>query len=144
MPQLKKYFKHSNIPDIVQAYPLPGANRRSAGGGNSPEAALEKEARRVFTHFVIGLLNPNPWKRWTPKQVCMQTGSGSGWPPVCPNGNGVHVGSEIVGWREGSCTLATTGVFAYNSIHDVIMPVRPRMFPVSPWFSMYNSNRTEV
>ncbi|CBJ27247.1 Dual-specificity tyrosine-phosphorylation regulated kinase [Ectocarpus siliculosus] len=69
VPQLKKYFKHSNIPDIVQAYPLPGANRRSAGGGNSPEAAQEKEARRVFTHFVIGLLNPNPWKRWTPKQA---------------------------------------------------------------------------
>ncbi len=75
VPQLKKYFKHSNIPDIVQAYPLPGAGRRSAGGGgggntNTPEAAQEKEARRVFTHFVIGLLNPNPWKRWTPKQVC--------------------------------------------------------------------------
>lgn len=70
VPQLKKYFKHSNIPDIVQAYPLPGANRRGTGGGNTPEAAQEKEARRVFTHFVIGLLNPNPWKRWTPKQVC--------------------------------------------------------------------------
>lgn len=72
VPQLKKYFKHSNIPDIVQAYPLPGAGRRGAGGGggnNTPEAAQEKEARRVFTHFVIGLLNPNPWKRWTPKQV---------------------------------------------------------------------------
>eukprot|EP00903_Cladosiphon_okamuranus_P007142 g6936.t1 len=72
VPQLKKYFKHSNIPDIVQAYPLPGAGRRGAGGGggnNTPEAAQEKEARRVFTHFVIGLLNPNPWKRWTPKQA---------------------------------------------------------------------------
>ncbi|CAM9826364.1 unnamed protein product, partial [Hapterophycus canaliculatus] len=69
VPQLKKYFKHSNIPDIVQAYPLPGASRRGAGGGHTPEAAQEKEARRVFTHFVIGLLNPNPWKRWTPKQA---------------------------------------------------------------------------
>lgn len=69
VPQLKKYFKHSNIPDIVQAYPLPGAGRRGGGGGSTPEAAQEKEARRVFTHFVIGLLNPNPWKRWTPKQV---------------------------------------------------------------------------
>lgn len=74
VPQLKKYFKHSNIPDIVQAYPLPGGGRRGASGGNLPEAAQEKEARRVFTHFVIGLLNPNPWKRWTPKQVWRSKG----------------------------------------------------------------------
>lgn len=82
VPQLKKYFKHSNIPDIVQSYPLPGAHRRgsasaSSGGGSGSGSgsgshdsiAQEKEARRVFTHFVLGLLNPNPWKRWTPKQV---------------------------------------------------------------------------
>lgn len=69
VPQLKKYFKHTNIPDIIQSYPLPGAHRRGAGSGNTPDAAQEKEARKVFTHFVIGLLNPNPWKRWTPKQV---------------------------------------------------------------------------
>lgn len=71
MPQLKKYFKHNNIPDIVQSYPLPGAAHRRGGGGGSshPDVNQEKEARRVFTHFVIGLLNPNPWKRWTPKQV---------------------------------------------------------------------------
>lgn len=75
VPQSMKYFKHSNIPDIVQAYPLPGANRRGAGGANTRDVADEKEARRVFTHFVIGLLNPNPWKRWKPKQVrgdCVQ------------------------------------------------------------------------
>ena len=69
VPQSMKYFKHNNIPDIVQAYPLPGANRRGAGGANTRDVADEKEARRVFTHFVIGLLNPNPWKRWKPKQV---------------------------------------------------------------------------
>lgn len=76
VPQLKKYFKHNNIPDIVQSYPLPGAHRRgsASGGGDGSHAshesiAQEKEARRVFTHFVLGLLNPNPWKRWTPRQV---------------------------------------------------------------------------
>lgn len=74
VPQLKKYFKHSDISDIVQAYPLPGAHRRGQGGGNTPDAAQEKEARRVFTHFVLGLLNPNPWKRWTPKQVHISWG----------------------------------------------------------------------
>ena len=78
VPQLKKYFKHSNIPDIIQSYPLPGAtHRRGAGGGNTVDTAQEKEARRVFTHFVLGLLNPNPWKRWTPKQVCSGRRKGS-------------------------------------------------------------------
>lgn len=75
VPVLKKYFKHSNIPDIVQSYPLPGAHRRGSGGErgggghHSHDVAQEKESRRVFTHFVLGLLNLNPWKRWTPKQV---------------------------------------------------------------------------
>jgi serine/threonine protein kinase len=64
VPASKTYFKHSRIPDIVRTYPMPFRRR------SSPAAAQqEMESRRLFTHFCLGLLQPNPWKRWTPRQA---------------------------------------------------------------------------
>lgn len=48
--------------DIIRSYPY---GRKLS----KEDTAKEDEERRVFLHFVLGLLELNPWKRWTAKQA---------------------------------------------------------------------------
>ncbi|GAB5035583.1 kinase-like protein [Nannochloropsis oceanica] len=58
----KKYFKHKRLPDIVRSYPY--------GRRLDPQYILkEDQERRLFLNLVLGLLDLNPWKRWTAKQA---------------------------------------------------------------------------
>ncbi|CAM9133633.1 unnamed protein product [Chrysoparadoxa australica] len=65
VPVIKKYFKQSTIPDIIDGYPMP--NKK--GKLFVPDAAKEREMRQQLTHFCLGLLQTNPWRRWTPRQA---------------------------------------------------------------------------
>jgi len=58
----KKWFKFSKLEDILESYP----HRQ---GMSSAELYEANEARKVFIHFIMGLLQPDPWKRWTPQQA---------------------------------------------------------------------------
>lgn len=58
----KKYFKHKHLPDIVRSYPF--------GRRLGPEDSFrEEQERHLFLDLVLGLLDLNPWKRWTAKQA---------------------------------------------------------------------------
>ena len=58
----KKYFKHKRLPDIVRSYPY---GRRL----DTQYILKEDQERRLFLNLVLGLLDLNPWKRWTAKQA---------------------------------------------------------------------------
>ena len=58
----KKYFKHKRLPDIVRSYPY-GRKLRAE------DMVKEDEERRLFLNLVLGLLDLNPWKRWTARQA---------------------------------------------------------------------------
>ncbi|KAJ3012750.1 Homeodomain-interacting protein kinase 3 [Thoreauomyces humboldtii] len=61
----KRYFSGTSLVEVINAYP-------SGRKGASPED-LEKEAhhRKCFIDFLHGLLNLNPFERWTPQQARM-------------------------------------------------------------------------
>lgn len=58
----KKYFKHQHLEDIINAYPTRGTAPKT-------EIDAEKNQRASFAHFLRGLLELNPNKRWTPRQA---------------------------------------------------------------------------
>lgn len=59
----KMYFSSTNLHDIIMSYPLP---RRSM---TDDEVEHEMQNRLAFVDFVRGLLNLNPFERWTPHQA---------------------------------------------------------------------------
>ncbi|ETV81606.1 CMGC/DYRK/YAK protein kinase, variant [Aphanomyces astaci] len=58
----KRYFKHSALPDIINAYPI----RR---GASADEVTKERHSRAAFCDFLRGLLQLDPQNRWTPQQA---------------------------------------------------------------------------
>ncbi|RHY12533.1 hypothetical protein DYB25_002249, partial [Aphanomyces astaci] len=58
----KRYFKHSALPDIINAYPI----RR---GASTDEVSKERHSRAAFCDFLCGLLQLDPQNRWTPQQA---------------------------------------------------------------------------
>jgi hypothetical protein len=63
VPASKKYFKHSNIPDIIRSYPMPhrrkaaaaasAAAASAAAAGNAAAAAVSvKDVEREVRHLV--------------------------------------------------------------------------------------------
>ncbi|KAK9454118.1 kinase-like domain-containing protein [Dipodascopsis uninucleata] len=61
----KRYFTATKFPDIVSSYPMPKRNMKPA------EIERELQNRSIFIDFVQGLLNMNPFERWTPHQARM-------------------------------------------------------------------------
>ncbi|OLL21638.1 Serine/threonine-protein kinase ppk15 [Neolecta irregularis DAH-3] len=59
----KKYFSATTLPEIIKTYPL------QRKGLSQAEIDKEKANRLCFIDFAQGLLNPNPWERWTPQQA---------------------------------------------------------------------------
>lgn len=59
----KQYFKASTLPEIIRTYQF--------GKRNAKQADIDKEMaiRASFTDFVLGLLNLDPIKRWSPQQA---------------------------------------------------------------------------
>ncbi|KAG8923553.1 dual specificity protein kinase yak1, partial [Tulasnella sp. 408] len=85
----KKYFSHTTLPDIIRAAPMQKSSSKSP-------AEIDKETlhRTSFIDFVSGLLNLNPFERWTPQQARMHPFiTGEKWtkpfvPPGAPTPNG--------------------------------------------------------
>jgi serine/threonine protein kinase len=70
----KKYFKYKSLPDIVTNYPFKeGLSPQEIQKGTIYlywfNISKEKDARKAFIHFLSGLLNPDPERRWTPLQA---------------------------------------------------------------------------
>ncbi|KAK9477367.1 kinase-like domain-containing protein [Lipomyces japonicus] len=61
----KKYFAATKFADIVTSYPMPKRNMKPA------DIEKEMQNRVQFIDFVQGLLNMNPFERWTPQQARM-------------------------------------------------------------------------
>lgn len=61
----KQYFPSTKLSEIILNYPLPKANMTNA------EVEQEMQSRASFVDFVQGLLNMNPFERWTPHQAAM-------------------------------------------------------------------------
>lgn len=61
----KQYFPSTNLNEIIMNYPLPRQRMSQQG--------IQKEMsdRESFLDFVKGLLNMNPFERWTPHQAAM-------------------------------------------------------------------------
>lgn len=61
----KQYFPSTNLDEIIMNYPLP---RQRMGQQDIQKERCDREA---FLDFVKGLLNMNPFERWTPQQAAM-------------------------------------------------------------------------
>jgi dual specificity protein kinase YAK1 len=61
----KQYFPSANLREIIMSYPLP---RRSM---KKEDVDREMQNRIAFVDFVQGLLNLNPFERWTPQQASL-------------------------------------------------------------------------
>ncbi|KAJ9068468.1 dual specificity protein kinase yak1 [Entomophthora muscae] len=59
----KRYFPLVPIPELIQTYPLPKKLQTNA------EIQREADNRASFSDFILGLLNLNPFERWTPHQA---------------------------------------------------------------------------
>lgn len=62
-----RYFKRTRLADILMMHGHSASNH-------------DKEALGLFVHFLLGILDPDPWKRWTAYQASMHpflTGSTS-------------------------------------------------------------------
>ena len=53
-----RYFRRKELCDIVELH----------GNCSSSE---DKEKLKLFVHFLMGILDPDPWKRWTADQASM-------------------------------------------------------------------------
>ncbi|RKO88315.1 hypothetical protein BDK51DRAFT_27255, partial [Blyttiomyces helicus] len=58
----KRYFNGTSIPEIVNSYPI---TRKTA----PKDLEKEMQNRQAFIHFLQGLLNLNPFERWSPQQA---------------------------------------------------------------------------
>lgn len=58
----KKYFKHSKLEDMINAYPF-------REGATPDELNYERERRQAFLHLLSGLLTVDPAARWTAKEA---------------------------------------------------------------------------
>ncbi|EFJ45990.1 hypothetical protein VOLCADRAFT_30949, partial [Volvox carteri f. nagariensis] len=61
-PAGKRYFSHTSLPDIILVYPF----KQSL---SSEEVERERRARECFIDFLMGVLELDPRKRWTPRQA---------------------------------------------------------------------------
>lgn len=61
----KQYFPSTKLDEIIMNYPLPRTNMKQS------EIDREIQNRASFLDFVKGLLNMNPFERWTPHQAAM-------------------------------------------------------------------------
>ena len=61
----KQYFPSTNLRDIIMNYPPPRRNMKKI------DIDREMANRVSFVDFVQGLLNLNPFERWTPQQAMM-------------------------------------------------------------------------
>jgi dual specificity protein kinase YAK1 len=61
----KQYFPSTKLDQIIMNYPLPRSNMKPA------EVEAEMHSRASLLNFVQGLLNMNPFERWTPHQAAM-------------------------------------------------------------------------
>ncbi|KAG8986559.1 dual specificity protein kinase yak1 [Tulasnella sp. 427] len=101
----KKYFSHNTLPDIIRAAPMQKSSSKSP-------AEIEKENlnRTSFIDFVSGLLNLNPFERWTPQQARMHPFiTGDKWTkPFVPPGTTVANGrSPSVGMSSAESSSGT-------------------------------------
>ncbi|KAJ3066204.1 dual specificity protein kinase yak1, partial [Quaeritorhiza haematococci] len=61
----KRYFAGTTLPEIINSYPV---MRR---GLSQKEVEKEMQNRQAFIDFLQGLLNLNPFERWSPQQAKM-------------------------------------------------------------------------
>lgn len=61
----KQYFPSTKLDEIIMNYPFPKPNMKPA------EIEKEMQNRASLVDFVRGLLNINPFERWTPHQAAM-------------------------------------------------------------------------
>ncbi|KAL6747277.1 kinase-like domain-containing protein [Haematococcus lacustris] len=79
----KRYFQHTRLADIIAAYPL-------RSNLTDEEVGRERVAREAFIDWLLGVLDPDPLTRWSPRQAAAHpfiTGapfSGPFQPPADP------------------------------------------------------------
>ena len=62
VPRTKKYFQYKRLDEIVNHYPI-------RAGLSAADVDAERDKRRVFAHFVRGMLRHAPDERWTPRMA---------------------------------------------------------------------------
>ncbi|KAI0789116.1 kinase-like protein [Abortiporus biennis] len=70
----KQYFKATTLPDIINQAPMPTfkSNRQAHEAEKGMSMYFDKmNNRAAFIDFCQGLLNMNPYERWTPQQARM-------------------------------------------------------------------------
>ena len=61
----KQYFKATTLPEIIKGYQF------AKKGPKQSDVDKEMAIRASFTDFVLGLLNLDPIKRWSPQQAML-------------------------------------------------------------------------
>eukprot|EP01038_Epipyxis_sp_PR26KG_P010567 gene10567-14194_t len=64
VPILRKYLRYNRLDEVVLKCPLPNKSKLTP-----EQKTIEMNRRRCFLDFLLGLLNLNPFERWTPKQA---------------------------------------------------------------------------
>ncbi|KAH8064471.1 protein kinase [Aureococcus anophagefferens] len=62
VPRTKKYFQYKRLDEIVNHYPI-------RAGLSASDVDAERDKRKVFAHFVRGMLRHAPDERWTPRMA---------------------------------------------------------------------------
>jgi hypothetical protein len=115
----KRYLKHDTLHDLVTKYPM----KRSL---TPDEIANEEQQRVAFLHFLQGLLNVDPVRRWTATQaaqhpfVLNEPLPEGGWKPAAPPA--IQDGRQGRGWwrptdNAGAPPLAGTMTAAEAAAH---------------------------
>ncbi|KAH8071452.1 protein kinase [Aureococcus anophagefferens] len=70
VPRTKKYFQYKRLDEIVNHYPI-------RAGLSASDVDAERDKRKVFAHFVRGMLRHAPDERWTPRMAAAHPDDGS-------------------------------------------------------------------
>ncbi|KAI0697241.1 kinase-like protein [Cytidiella melzeri] len=90
----KQYFKATTLPDIIQQAPMPAFKSNSR---QAHEIEKEMNNRAAFIDFCQGLLNMDPFLRWTPQQARLHPFiTGEKWSkPWTPSGAAQHAAANV-------------------------------------------------
>lgn len=106
----KQYFSSTDIRQTIMTYPLPSNDM------SKEDIAAEMEQREALADFIKGLLNFNPFERWTPQQAIRH-----------PFITGCHFTQPYIPGPPRSEEKQLQGFPEYDSVPAAIPPQQPTM-----------------